>query len=71
MRGRGNQNLITTSHSTQKNPNKSFAPRNGVTSFKSSFDKRKLNYFYSKNLEHLIKDCKRKSIDEATSNNKR
>jgi hypothetical protein len=54
---------------TKKNPNKSFAPRNGVTYFKSSFDKRKMNYFYSKNLEHLIKDCKRKLVDEATNSN--
>jgi len=48
-----------------------FAPRNGVTFFKSSFDKKKMNYFYSKNLEHSTKDCKRKLVDEATSNNKR
>ncbi len=38
-----------------KNPNISFAPRDGVTFSKSSFDKRKMRCLYCKKLGHLIK----------------
>jgi hypothetical protein len=38
-----------------KNPNISFAPKDGVTFSESSFDKRKMKCLYCKKLGHLIK----------------
>ncbi len=38
-----------------KNPNISFAPRDGVMFSKSSFDKKKMKCLYCKKLGHLIK----------------
>jgi hypothetical protein len=51
--------------------NKSFPPRHVATTSSQFFDKKKVKCFYCKKLGHLIKDCKKRIVEEANSNGKR
>jgi hypothetical protein len=51
--------------------NKFFPPKHVATTSSQFFDKKKVKCFYCKKLGHLIKDCKKRIVEEANSNGKR